>query len=178
MFENNENVLKIDTKNNADLGGEITLEENGGSSKSFTQEQVDEIVKTRLARALKNMPSKEELLEFENLKKLSEENEATIKNLKAESEKNMQRLLTYERNEITSKRGINEKFRAFALFEAEKLICDEVGFEDALEKVIEENPWLTSSPVFKTGLSQGSKNTGISGLEESFYKRNPNLREN
>ena len=174
MFEKEKEVVDT-TKTDALNGGEkdILKEEE----KSFTQSQVDEIVKTRLARALKNMPSREEVESFNFLKKENEENKELIKNLKDEAEKSTQRLLTYERRDITDKKGVNSKFGAFARFEAEKLMNDEIGFENALDILIAENPWLVSSSVLKTGLSQGGQKIGVSSLEESFYKRNPNLRD-
>ena len=178
MFEekNNENASFLGAENNADKSGNITLEKNEETARSFTQHEVDEIVKTRLARALKNMPSKDELLEFENLKKINEENEAAILKLRAESENNMQRLLTYERKEILNKRGIEDKFKDFAMFEAEKLTNEDVSFDNAIDMVIENNEWLLKKTGFKTGMSQGSFESGISSLEESFYRRNPKLR--
>lgn len=173
MFNENENLNE--KQNDAIL--DITLKKEKEQPRSFTQQEVDEIVKNRLARALKNMPSKEEFLDFENLKKKNEENESVIEKLKAESEINMQRLLTYERYEMVNKKGIDKKFKDYAVFEAEKLINEDVSFDMALDIVIENNEFLINNSPLKTGISQGSVGTGISSLEESFYKRNPSLRE-
>ena len=177
MFNENEKneILKNE---DANISGDNTLEQKDiEQPRIFTQQEVDEIVKNRLARALKNMPSKEEFSEFESLKKQNEVNESVIEKLKAESEINMQRLLTYERYELVNKKGIDEKFKDFALYEAEKLISEDVSFDTALDTVIENNFWLVNNSPYKTGISQGTKDTYMSALEESFYKRNPNLRE-
>lgn len=178
MFEEkiNEITLENNGQDNAENSGDVTLEKNKELPRSFTQNEVDEIVKTRLARALKNMPSKDELLEFENLKKLNEENEAVIEKLKTESEFNVQRLLTYERKEVIGKKGIEDKFKDYVMFEAAKNVNDETDFETAVDILLNENEWLLKQKSFKTGLSQGTNNGGISGLEESFYRRNPKLR--
>ena len=178
MFEEkiNETTLENNGQDNAENGGNVTLEKNKELPRSFTQQEVDEIVKARLARALKNMPSKDELLEIENLKKLNEENEAALEKLKAESELNVQRLLTYERKEIIGKKGIDDKFRDYVMFEAAKYVNDETDFESAVDILTEENEWLLKHTVIKTGLSQGTNKGGISSLEESFYRRNPKLR--
>ncbi len=178
MFEEKINEITLESNGQDDAigSGDNTLEKNEESPRSFTQQEVDEIVKTRLARALKNMPSKDKLLEFENLKKQNEENEAAIEKLKAESEFNMQRILTYERKEIIGKRGIEDKFKDYVMFEAARYVNDEIDFESAVDILISENEWLLKQNVIKTGLSQGTSNGGISGLEESFYRRNPKLR--
>lgn len=183
MFENEEKIHndKMEneagtTKNAEDGAANTTLEDNE-PAKIFTQAQVDEIVKNRLARVLKNMPSKEEVESFNILKKENEENFQIIENLKNEAELKTQRLLTYERKDIILKRGVNDKFGDFARFEAERLLNNETDFETALDAVIEENPWLVSSHVLKTGLSHGGEKIRVSSLEESFYRRNPTLRD-
>lgn len=144
--------------------------------KTFTQAQVDEIVKTRLARAMKNMPSKEETEQFYLSKQQMEENNALIENLKKEAQISAQKLLAYEHNDMINKRGVNEKFASFVRFEAEKNAGEKGDFSEALDNFINENPWVTQSTPLKTGLSQGNNIQRISSLEESFYRRNPNLR--
>ena len=62
------------------------------------------------------------------------------------------------------------------MIEAAKNVNDETDFETAVDTLLKENEWLLKQKSFKTGLSQGTNNGGISGLEESFYRRNPKLR--
>lgn len=188
MFKNEENAFDAEKitdfkseVNEKDLDINEALSEKTDDTlqgeKFFTQSQVDEIVKTRLARAMKNVPAKEEIDELRLQKKLNEENVLKIENLKKEADEASQRLLAYEQKEMINKRGVNAKFESFVRFETEKLTDDNTDFETALDEFISENPWVTESTPIKTGLCQGSKSAGISNLEESFYKRNPNLRE-
>ena len=106
--------------------------------KTFTQEEVDSIVKERLAKAKKGIPSKEELTKYnewkesqktqqdkyDELVKKDSEKETTINNLKMENE--------------VLKAGVNDPDEIeFIVYKVGKMEGD---FEENLKNYLAENP--------------------------------------
>ena len=118
--------------------------------KTFTQSEVNDLIESRLARAKKQMPSREELEEFKNWKN----------NQKTESEKLAQREKEFhdvmsereaiKRENIVLRKGVNAEEADYVLFKVSKLDGD---FEENLNSFLTDNPKYTAKA--------GSLNTGL-----------------
>ena len=80
-----------------------------------------------------------------------------------------------DRKEMLNKKGIKNDFAEFVEFEVMKNVNDETNFEKALEMFIEKNPQYADAKA--TGISMSGKSERLTGVEEEFYKKNPNLNK-
>jgi len=118
--------------------------------KTFTQEEVDNIVKDRLAKAKKGIPSKEELAKYnewkesqktqqdkyDELVKKDTEKETTITNLKMENE--------------VLKAGVTDPDEVeFIVYKVSKMDGD---FDENLKNYLADNPKYTKKETKATGV--------------------------
>ncbi len=150
------------------------------SEKTFTQDDVDNIVKKRLEQAYKKMPSEEEqqaFKEWQEAQKTAEEKQAE----KEQKFNQMQAELNlYKNKEKVTKAGIDPKYADFAVFEVSKSVNDSTDFDSALSSWLEENEQYKISaeakPTGSTGIRQGSAQKEMDSVEKLFKERNPNLK--
>lgn len=105
--------------------------------KTFTQAQVDEIVKNRLDREKKNQPSKEELKQFQEWRKAQQteqEKFAEMSKLYEEIKKENEILKV---KSMIQKENVNEMFEEFVI---DKLLKQEGDFKDNLKAFKASNP--------------------------------------
>lgn len=114
-------------------------------AKTFTQEEVDALVGKRLAKAMKGIPSEEELKAFrewksgqqteqERWQKLTEENEANktaLADAKAELEQN-------RREKFLIAQGVSADDVDYYSYKIGKMVTDELTFEKAAEQYLGE----------------------------------------
>ena len=145
----------------------------------YTQADIDSAVEKRLARERRKYPSKEELAEFKAWRAEQEpkpEDEA----LTAEKAK----VKSLETKLACHEAGVRSDSVEAVTAIAEKMVNDgDVELEEAIEQV------LTKYPAFKTipekpaeaNKAWGAKHqegaTPLSGVEESFFKLNPKLKQ-
>jgi hypothetical protein len=143
------------------IGGIIFLEEiqttettveNVESGKTFTQEEVDRLIESRLARAKKQMPDKEELDAFKNWKDSQKSEAERIAQREKEFHNLMSEKDTIKRENIVLRSGVNHEEADYVLFKVSKLEGD---FEENLKV------FLTENPKFTTENKVGSLNTGV-----------------
>lgn len=110
--------------------------------KTFTQKELDEIVETRLAKARKGIPSKEELKQFNDWK----EKQKTDAEKQAEREKENQKIVEERNNlkkeNILLRKGVKENDLDYVLFKISK---QEGDFEENLDEFLKKNPKFLSS---------------------------------
>lgn len=157
MEENKEETVVTPTTN--------TQENGGQEQKTFTQEELNTIVETRLAKAKKDMPSKEEL------KKYNEWKEAQ----KTEQEKMAEKEQIINENKIL-KSGVNAEDTDYVLFKVTKMEGD---FEENLSKFLKDNPRFLNKtiPSKATGVetrttSQSNEDDGVMAILKS---KHPNI---
>lgn len=144
----------------------------------YTQADMDSAIEKRLARERRKMPSKEEMAEFKAWKaeKESPAEDKALADEKAKAEALELKIACYEAG---VKKDSVEAVTAIAEKIAKK---GDVDIEEAIEEV------LTKYPAFKTAPEKptepkawGSKHqegaTPLSGVEESFFKLNPRLKQ-
>ena len=146
--------------------------------KTFTQEEVDNIVKERLAKAKKGIPSKEELTKYnewkesqktqqdkyDELVKNDAEKDSTISNLKKEN--------------LVLKSGITDNDEIeFIVYKVSKMDGD---FEDNLKEYLTENPKFTKKQETKATGVETTKSTTVTienGVSAILKAKHPELFE-
>ena len=151
--------------------------ENGGQEqKTFTQEELNTIVETRLAKAKKDMPSKEELKKYNEWK----EAQKTEQEKMAEKETEYKKVLAEKEQIINEnkilKSGVNAEDTDYVLFKVTKMEGD---FEENLSKFLKDNPRFLNKtvPSKATGVetrttSQSNEDDGVMAILKS---KHPNI---
>lgn len=151
-----ENVQTVEKTENVDTQ---TTEQN--EVKTFTQEEVNQIIKTRL----RNIPSDDELKAYndwkESQKTEAEKNAEVLK----ENESLKSKINELENMQVVANAGVDSKFQKFVFSEVSK----EGNFEDNLKEYLKNNnQYLIKDEKTKTtGYSQNTSNSQIS--EEKAY---------
>ena len=168
MEENKENNVVTPTTNESENGGQ--------EQKTFTQEELNTIVETRLAKAKKDMPSKEELKKYNEWK----EAQKTEQEKMAEKETEYQKVLAEKEQIINEnkilKSGVNAEDTDYVLFKVTKMEGD---FEENLSKFLKDNPRFLNKtvPSKATGVetrttSQSNEDDGVMAILKS---KHPNI---
>lgn len=168
MEENKENKVETPTTNTPENGGQ--------EQKTFTQEELNTIVETRLAKAKKDMPSKEELKKYNEWK----EAQKTEQEKMAEKETEYQKVLAEKEQIINEnkilKSGVNAEDTDYVLFKVTKMEGD---FEENLNKFLKDNPRFLNKtvPSKATGVetrttSQSNEDDGVMAILKS---KHPNI---
>lgn len=166
-----------DNKENNVVTPTTGTQENGGQEqKTFTQEELNTIVETRLAKAKKDMPSKEELKKYYEWK----EAQKTEQEKMAEKETEYQKALAEKEQIINEnkilKSGVNAEDTDYVLFKVTKM---EGNFEENLSKFLKDNPRFLNKTVLSkaTGVetrttSQSNEDDGVMAILKS---KHPNI---
>jgi hypothetical protein len=147
----------------------------GAEVKTFTQEELDNIVKDRIARVEKKLPSKDELAKFNEWKesqKTEAERQAEV--LKEIEQYKMEKEQIAKEN-ILLKKGVKQDDLDYVAFKISKM---EGEFEENLVEFLTNNPKFieTKEEVKQT---TGVKSTGITqkddGVISVLKQRHPEL---
>lgn len=141
-------ISETDTvQNQAEVSEAPAAEITSGSAqteKTFTQKELDDIVRNRLERARKDMPSKEELEEFKNWKNVQKEFEqkalddiAAANSAKESAERDRRAL---EIRVSCLSKGISPEYADDVIALAEKYAGDDIPMDKAIDSVISRYP--------------------------------------
>lgn len=158
-----------DNKDNKVVTPTTNTSENGGQEqKTFTQEELNTIIETRLAKAnakaKKDMPSKEELQAYNEWKQTQktdqEKNEELMNQLKANNG-----TLTDENTKLKAQiqimnSNVKKEFVKFVTSEVLSMTNDEVDLVTALKSYKKDNPQYFGDTVIKKTQTSPSLNTG------------------
>lgn len=142
-------------------------------SVTFTQEQVNELVKERLARAKKDIPSKDELSKFkewQEAQKTEAEKQAEQVN---QLNKANQKVNELNRKLSVLETGVNKEDIDYVLFKVGQM---EGEFNDNLENFLKENPkYLGTEEVKTTGVQTKQATPNETGVTAILKARHPEL---
>ena len=136
-------------------------------AKTFTQEEVDTIVGKRLAKAMKGMPTEEELTRFRSWEGTQKTNETTIATLTKERDTATGRVATLEaeiaalkQKDYVRTKGFSGEDAEFVIFKAAKMVDDKTTFEQAVDRIAEEH---SKRPSFSWSapVGGGDKKTSV-----------------
>ena len=163
----------------------VSTSEPEQTAKTFTQAEVNEIVKQRLDRQAKGQPSKEEMDAFhkwqdsqKTAEQLSAERITAAESEKAEAEK---RAAAAEAKCAAFAKGVTAAAVDDVIALAMAKVNDDTSIEKAIDAVIAKYPaFCAAQPEPKgitTGVSFGNNGgTPMSGVEAAFYRKNPDLK--
>ena len=143
----------------------------GEEPKTFTQEELDKIVKERVARAKKDQPSKEELEAFKQWQESQ----------KTEEEKKNEALTNAEKARVAAEeiallaetclsKGVASTSVDDVVILAKSMLNDDLTMEQAIDKVLEKYPSFKGQQQEP----EQNKNGFIIGANNTKQKVNPN----
>lgn len=169
-----QNVQEVETET-------TTVEETENNSeevveKTFTQEEVDKIVKERLAKAKKGIPSKEELTKYNEWKDSQKTQQDKYDELVKEDNEKSNTISNLQKENLVLKSGITDEDEVeFIVYKVSKMEGD---FEDNLKDYLADNPKINKKTK-ATGV-ETNKSTSVakeSGVSAILKAKHPELFE-
>lgn len=121
-------------------------ETTAAQEKTFSQSEVDSLIKTRLERERKKYLSEDELTAFRSWRGSQKTQEERMEALAGERDTLSGRLTQAEaeRDELRRelyvlKKGVTGEAAEFVAFKAAKLVSDKVSFEQAVDSILEQS---------------------------------------
>ena len=198
MAETNTNTTVTETINKAENSGgdptqavspkqdEKAVSTNEGAEKTFTQAELDEIVKQRLERQKKGQPTKEEMDAFhkwqdsqKTAEQLSAEKISAAQTAASEAEK---RAAAAEAKCCAFSKGVSKEAVDDVIALAMNKVDDNTPIDKAIDAVIAKYPSFCSAKSeapkgITTGVSFGNGGgSQLSGVEAAFLAKNPGLK--
>lgn len=176
----------LDADDGAGNGGEGNIPTNEGDPKgeegnptgeepkTFTQEELDAIVKDKIAKAKKGQPSKEELEEFKQWKdsqKTEEEKRTEALNNAEQARLAAEEKATALEAKVTClTKGVIANSVDDVVILAKAMVNDELTMEQAIDKVLEKYPYFKGEQQKQ----EQNQNGFIIGSNNTKQKVNPN----
>ena len=167
--------------------GEKAVSTNEGAEKTFTQSELDEIVRQRLERQKKGQPTKEEMDAFhkwqdsqKTAEQLSAEKISAAQTAASEAEK---RAAAAEAKCCAYSKGVSKEAVDDVIALAIPKVDDNTTMEKAIEAVIAKYPSFCSAKSeapkgITTGVSFGNGGgSQLSGVEAAFYAKDPDVKK-
>lgn len=162
----------------------VSTSEPEQTAKTFTQAELDAIVKQRLERAAKGQPSKEEMEAFrkwqdsqKTAEQLSQEKISAAESGRADAEK---KLAAAEAKCCAYSKGVTAEAVDDVIALAMAKVSDDMSIEKAIDAVISKYPSFCSAKSapqgVTTGVSFGNGGKQPSGVEAAFLAKNPNIK--
>ena len=162
----------------------VSTSEPEQTAKTFTQAELDAIVKQRLERQAKGQPSKEEMEAFrkwqdsrKTAEQLSQEKISAAENGRADAEK---KLAAAEAKCCAYSKGVTAEAVDDVIALAMAKVSDDMPIEKAIDAVISKYPSFCSAKSapqgVTTGVSFGMGGLQPSGVEAAFLAKNPNIK--
>lgn len=182
MSEENTKELELELEQKASEG----VEAKAGEEKTFTQEELDKIIKKRLSKErakvenqFKNDEEYKAYLDYKESSKTQEQKQQDelekYKQIEEENKQYKKQIETLNQLGLVRKANVNDDFTEFVTYKVQQLVTDELKFEDALETFLDENKQFTKKTL-SGGMHQADKVDKVDGLAEAFYKLNPKLK--
>lgn len=162
----------------------VSTSEPEQTAKTFTQAELDAIVKQRLERQAKGQPSKEEMEAFrkwqdsqKTAEQLSQEKISAAESGRADAEK---KLVAAEAKCCAYSKGVTAEAVDDVIALAMAKVSDDMPIEKAIDAVISKYPSFCSAKSapqgVTTGVSFGNGGKQPSGVEAAFLAKNPNIK--
>lgn len=165
-MEEQKNVQEVEVETTA-ASDEVAENNNDNVvEKSFTQDEVNAIVKERLAKAQKGIPSKEELAAYNEWKESQKTQQDKYDELVQKSADKDNEINDLKKENLVLKSGITDKDDVeFIIYKVGKMEGD---FETNLEEYLAENPKYTKKQEKATGVEtkqpSAEKESGVDAI--------------
>ena len=165
-----ENVQEVETETTTTQ----EVENNSAEvvEKKFTQDEVNNIVKERLAKEKKGIPSKEELAEYNKWKESQKTQEDKYNELVQKKNEDSLKISSLEKENLVLKSGITDSDEVeFIVYKVGKMDGD---FEENLKQYLTDNPKFNKKTEMKaTGVENKSTNVatddGVTAILKAKY---------
>ena len=179
------------TQTTTELGGAQTAggdpntstPEPAGAEKTFTQAEVDSLIKSRLERERKGQPTKEELTafrEWQNSQKTAEQKAADeLKAAQDAQNAAEQKAADLEAVFAAVKAGVPADAAEDVVALAKLKVTETVTLSAAIAEVLKKYPQFSGAPVPAATTGAKINNGGgsnISGVEKRFLEKNPGIK--
>lgn len=164
-----ENVQNVETETTTTEQVENNSEQ---VAKTFTQDEVNAIVKERLAKAQKGIPSKEELAKYNEWKESQKTQQDKYDELVKEDNNKSNTISSLQKENMVLKSGITDSDEVeFIVYKVGKMEGD---FEDNLKNYLAENPKFTKKQEIKATdienkSSSVAKESGVMAILKSRH---------
>ncbi len=158
-----------------------TPEPAQGAAKTFTQDEVNDLIKARVQRERKGLPSKDELEAFykwQDDQKSAEQKSAEA--IKAETDRAdaaEKKAAALEAKLLATSKGVKPDAADDVVALAQLKVSDDMPLEKAIDEVLKKYPQFAgTSASATTGVPGGNSGASRSGVEAAFLAKNPGIK--
>lgn len=151
------------------------------AAKTFTQDEVNDLIKSRLERERKGQPTKDELAAFrkwQDEQKTAEQKQAEA--IKAQSDRAdaaEKKAAALEAKLLAASKGVKPEAADDVVALASLNVSDDMPLEKAIDEVLKKYPLFTGTTApATTGVSAGNGGVSRSGVEAAFLAKNPGIK--
>lgn len=151
------------------------------AAKTFTQDEVNDLIKSRLERERKGLPGKDELEAFhkwqDDQKSAEQKSAEAIRAETDRAEAAEKKVAALEAKLLAASKGVKPDAADDVVALAQLKVSDDVPLEKAIDEVLKKYPQFagTSAPA-TTGVSGGNGGASRSGVEAAFLAKNPGIK--
>lgn len=159
-----------------------TPESAQGAAKTFTQDEVNDLIKSRLERERKGLPGKDELAAFhkwQDDQKSAEQKSAEA--IRAETDRAdaaEKKVAALEAKLLAASKGVKPDAADDVVALAQLKVSDDMPLEKAIDEVLKKYSQFagTSAPATTGVPGGGNGGAAISGVEAAFRAKNPGIK--
>ena len=171
----------------AEQSAETTPESAQGAAKTFTQDEVNDLIKSRLERERKGLPGKDELAAFhkwqDEQKSAEQKSAEAIKVQSDRADAAEKKVAALEAKLLAASKGVKPDAADDVVALASLKVSDDMPLEKAIDEVLKKYPQATLAPQFAgtsapatTGVPGGNGGASCSGVEAAFLAKNPGIK--
>ena len=152
-----------------------------GAAKTFTQDEVNDLIKARLERERKGQPTKDELAAFrawqDEQKTAEQKQEEAVKAQADRADAAEKKAAALEAKLLAASKGVSPEAADDVVALASLKVSEETPLETAIDEVLKKYPQFTGTSAPRTtGVPAGSGGAAVSGVEAAFRAKNPNIK--
>lgn len=152
------------------------------AAKTFTQDEVNDLIKSRLERERKGLPGKDELAAFhkwqDDQKSVEQKSAEAIRAETDRADAAEKKVAALEAKLLAASKGVKPDAADDVVALAQLKVSDDMPLEKAIDEVLKKYPQFagTSAPAATTGVSGGNSGASCSGVEAAFLAKNPGIK--
>lgn len=159
----------------------VSTPESAQAAKTFTQDEVNDLIKARVQRERKGLPGKEELEAFhkwqDDQKSAEQKSAEAIKAQSDRADAAEKKAAALEAKLLATSKGVKPDAADDVVALASLKVSDDMPLEKAIDEVLKKYPQFAggSAPT-TTGVPGGNGSAAISGVEAAFRAKNPGIK--